>query len=179
MPHQHRWHHPLCLAPRPLRPWLTESGSLTARLIAHHPRFRVRVLAQGMARPHDDECATLRLPRRKLLAPCREVLLCSGDTPLVFAHSVTTPAAVRRGFRKFRHVGGRSLGSMLFASPTIARSALAWRRVDARHPLWREARAAVGPLPPRLWARRSVFYAGRDRLLVTEVFLPPHFTEPR
>ncbi|TJZ73139.1 chorismate--pyruvate lyase family protein [Chitiniphilus eburneus] len=179
MPHQHRWHHPLCLAPRPLRPWLTESGSLTARLIAHYPCFKVRVLAQGLARPHDDERATLGLPRANVRVPSREVLLCSGDTPLVFAHSVTTPAAVRRGFRKFRHIGGRSLGSMLFASPTIARSMLAWRRVDARHPLWRKARAVVGPLPARLWARRSVFYTGPDRLLVTEVFLPPLFQESR
>ncbi|UXY15016.1 chorismate lyase [Chitiniphilus purpureus] len=175
MPHPHRWHHPLCLAPRALRPWLTEAGSLTARLIAHHPDFQVRVLKQQAARPHQDELATLCLASGVRHAPTREVLLCAGTTPLVFAHSVTTAVAVRRGFRKFRHVGGRSLGSLLFASPTIARSRLAWCRVDARHPLWRKARKAVGPLPRRLWARRSVFYAGADRLLVTEVFLPPHF----
>ncbi|WP_148717018.1 chorismate--pyruvate lyase family protein [Chitinolyticbacter meiyuanensis] len=177
MPHQHRWHHPLCLAPRPLRPWLTESGSLTARLIAHHPAFSVRVLRQRATTAHRDELAPLGQARRRR-TPMREVLLLSGQQPLVFAHSVTTPQAVRRGFRKFVHVGGRSLGSMLFASPTIARSRLAWCRVDARHPLWRKAVTAVGPLPPRLWARRSLFYAGGDRLLVTEVFLPPAFATP-
>ena len=95
-----------------------------------------------------------------------------GDIPLVFAHSVTPRTALRGGFQLFGRIGSRPLGESLFADPTITRSPLSWRCVDQRHPLWQKAQAVAGPLPSRLWARRSLFYAGNDCLLVTEVFLP-------
>ncbi|AOY00421.1 chorismate lyase [Jeongeupia sp. USM3] len=175
MPRSASWHTPLCLAPPPLRPWLTERGSLTARLIAHFPAFSVRVCAQGPAPVHDDERRAIALARRSRQVETREVLLMSGETPLVFAHSVLQHAALRGGFRRIGRLGNASLGSFLFATPTIRRSPLAWRQVDVRHPLWRKAAQHVAGLPPRLWARRSLFFAGHDRLLVTEVFLPPAF----
>lgn len=174
MPTRFRWHHPRCLAPRALQPWLAERGSLTARLVAHYPQFSVRVLRQREQPPHGDELATLQ-QRRRARVLTRDVLLMSGQTPLVYAHSVATRSAVRGGFRRLKGIGNRSLGSMLFADPTIRRSPLAWRQIDRRHPLWQQAHAAVGPLPARLWARRSLFITGPDRLLVTEVFLPPAF----
>ncbi|WP_283150753.1 chorismate--pyruvate lyase family protein [Silvimonas soli] len=177
MPHQSRWYHPLCIAPRSLKPWLTERGSLTARLVAHFPGFHVRVLRQMPRSVHHDELRSLKIQRQQK-AITRDVVLMSGDLPLVYAHSVATRAATRRGFRRLRGIGNRSLGSMLFADPTIRRSPLAWRRVDRRHPLWQQAQAAVGPMPPRLWARRSLFATGNDLLLVTEVFLPPAFAVP-
>ncbi|WP_432724017.1 chorismate lyase [Jeongeupia wiesaeckerbachi] len=175
MPRSASWHTPLCLAPPALRPWLTESGSLTARLVAHFPAFSVRVCAQGLAAPHDDEGRAIALARRSQRVETREVLLMSGDTPLVFAHSVLQHRALRSGFRPIGRLGNASLGSFLFATPTIRRSPLAWRQVDARHPLWRKAALHVANLPMRLWARRSLFFAGHDRLLVTEIFLPPFF----
>ncbi|GAB7128146.1 chorismate lyase [Silvimonas sp. JCM 19000] len=157
-----------------MQPWLSERGSLTARLVAHYPAFSVRVLRQREQAPHADELATLQLPRRVRVLT-RDVLLLSAEMPLVYAHSVASRSAVRGGFRRLKGIGNRSLGSMLFADPTIRRSPLAWRQIDRRHPLWQQARAAVGPLPARLWARRSLFISGPDRLLVTEVFLPPAF----
>lgn len=107
-----------------------------------------------------------------MLAAVREVLLVEGETPLVFAHSVARRQSLRGGFRLLNSIGSRPLGAQLFARPNYARSPLSWHCVDRRHPLWQRAEAAAGPLPPRLWARRSVFFSGRDRLLVTEVFLP-------
>lgn len=166
------WRHPLCFAPRVLRPWLTEAGSLTARLKRVFPALQVRVLQQDWQRSLQDEAQALHLPRTSTLVARREVLLMQGDTPLVFAHSITRREALRGGFQLFGRVGARPLGALLFADPTITRLPLAWRCVDRRHPLWQNAQAAAGPLPPRLWARRSVFFAGRDRLLVTELFLP-------
>ncbi|KAF0812044.1 Chorismate pyruvate-lyase [Andreprevotia sp. IGB-42] len=167
------WQHPVLLAPRTLRPWLTATGSLTARLIAHYPDFSVRVLRQTLAPPHRDERRPLRVARGRVEA--REVLLMSGATPLVYAHSVAAPAALRRGFRAVGKLGNRSLGSFLFATPTITRSPLAWRRLDRRHPLWRKAAQQLPGLSGPLWARRSLFRAGADALMVTEVFLPPFF----
>ncbi|BCL76287.1 putative chorismate pyruvate-lyase [Jeongeupia sp. HS-3] len=178
MPRSASWHTPLCSSPRALRPWLTERGSLTARLIAHFPDFSVRVCVQTSSRAHADEQRPIALARRTTRAEAREVLLLSGETPLVFAHSVLQPAALRGGFRPIGRLGNASLGSFLFATPTIRRSPLAWRQIDARHPLWRKAAQHVADLPARLWARRSLFFAGHDRLLVTEVFLPPAFSAP-
>jgi len=166
-----RWRHPVYAAPRALRPWLTERGSLTARLIGHHPCFRVKVLKQGMALPHHDELQPLTLPRRAQ-ALGREVLLLSGETALVYAHSVVPRSALRSGFRMLNRQGARSLGATLFANPRIWRGTLMFAKIDRRHPLWCRANAAVGSLPPHLWARRSCFLLGRARLLVTEVFLP-------
>lgn len=172
MPNPARWRTPLCLAPRSLRPWLADTGSLTARLKSRHPDLRVQVLKQGWLHTHRDEQRALHLRRPQIQVATREVLLLDGDIPLVFAHSITVRASLRGGFHLFGRVGSRPLGELLFADPTITRSALAWRCIDCRHPLWRKADTAVGPLPARLWARRSVFLSGGDRLLVTEVFLP-------
>ncbi|NHQ86655.1 chorismate lyase [Iodobacter sp. HSC-16F04] len=165
----HYWRTPLCLAPRPLHPWLTERGSLTAMLMAHFPDITVRVLFQGWQKAHQDEADILG-PKSHIA--CREVLLQSGQTPLVYAHSITSGSALRKGFHLFGRTGSRPLGALLFADPTIRRSGLSWCCIDQCHPLWKKAHAAVGKLPKKLWARRSVFYAGHDKLLVTEVFLP-------
>lgn len=162
------WRTPLCLAPRPLHPWLTERGSLTAMLMAHFPEISVKVLFQGWQKAHLDEAHE----QEQGHIACREVLLQSQHTPLVYAHSITSAAALRKGFHLFGRTGSRPLGALLFADPTIRRSHLSWCCIDQRHPLWQKAQAAVGTLPQRLWARRSVFYAGHDQLLVTEVFLP-------
>ena len=165
------WRHPICLAPRHLRPWLTETGSLTAKLKKRFPALQVKLLEQGCQTPLRDELAPLKIKPARLAAT-REVLLMEHDVPLVFAHSVTERKALRGGFHLFGRVGTRPLGALLFADPTITRSRLAWRCIDHRHLLWRKAQSALGALPPRLWARRSVFFSGTDRLLVTELFLP-------
>ncbi|MDK2124204.1 chorismate--pyruvate lyase family protein [Parachitinimonas caeni] len=165
------WRQPLCQAPRRLHPWLQHQASLTARLQAHFPDVHVRLLHQGWSRPHADELGEIGMqrPQRTL---CREVLLLSGDTPLVFAHSVAGHDALRHGFRLLSRQGTRPLGATLFAKPQITRHPLSWCRIDRRHPLWRKAAQAAGPLPSVLWARRSLFSLGTARLLVTEVFLP-------
>lgn len=151
-------------APAALAPWLTHPGSLTARLREHFAHFNVRVLRQCRARPHEDERALLGL-RPGELAWVREVLLCAGDTPLVFAHSVLPLGHVRGAWNLFAGLGARPLGEVLFTDPGIARGRLNFRRLDERHPLHR---AGTAPL----WARRSLFHRSRRALLVTEVFLP-------
>lgn len=174
MPHTAFWRTPLVRATRDLRPWLSERGSLTQRLISHFPQFSVRVLRQGFYSPHQDERAILGLSNA--LVATREVLLCSAGQAVVYAHSITSRASLKRGFHLLGRTGSRPLGALLFADPTIKRSPLAWRQLNRRHPLWQKAVAAAGPQAPTLWARRSIFYAGQDQLLVTEVFLSPPFS---
>ncbi len=151
----------------PLRPWLAEAGSLTARIQERCQHFSVTVIRQALTRPHADEARLLGI-RRGALAWVREVVLHADGRAVVFAHSVLPRAGVRGAWRLFNAVGGRPLGAALFADPRIRRGTLAYRRLDARHPLHRAA-AGGGA---ELWARRSLFHRRGKPLLVTEVFLP-------
>jgi chorismate--pyruvate lyase len=157
-----------------LRHWLTDEGSLTARLRAHGRCFEVRVLRQALLPPVLDERAELGLGVREQ-ARVREVLLMVDGVPRVFAHSVLAQGDARGPWCSLADMGPRSLGALLFADRRIRRSTLVFRRLDVRHPLHRAAAAALGLAPgalPALWARRSVFCRAGHRLLVCEVFLP-------
>ncbi len=160
------------MVPPLLYPWLTHRGSLTARLKAHCSRFQVKVLRQGLGRPSKDERALLGLhPGER--AWIREVLLCDGDLPLVFAHSILPRTHVRGAWNLFAGLGARPLGEALFADPRVARQGLRFKRLSTRHPLYR--RLGSDPKIPTqalsLPARRSLFYRHGRALLVTEVFL--------
>ena len=158
-----------------LRDWLTDPGSLTARL-QQRGAFALRLLRQGQGRPNRDETAVLGQPAGQR-ARIREVTLSCDGRVLVFAHTVL-PRAPRGPFcRWLGRLGERSLGALLFAHPGFARGPLHCRRLDARHPLYARAMAALGldatpPTAPPLWARRSCFTYDVQRVLVTEVFHP-------
>jgi chorismate--pyruvate lyase len=156
-----------------LRAWLLETGSLTRRVQAAcssaHP-FSLRVLQHGFAAAHRDELPLLGLHDR---ARVREILMASGATPLVFAHSVISHRDLKGAWAVLDGIGGRSLGSVLFSDHQVRRGALHFRRIDARHPLYRKALPWCGKIAPAsLWARRAVFERMGRPLIVTEVFLP-------
>lgn len=158
-------------APAYLHPWLTDTGSLTARLLAHCARFRVRVVAEQRARPFTDERHLIGLPLGQT-AWTREVLLYADDIPVVFAHSVLAPCDLNGAWHMAQAIGSRPLGAALFADPSICRGPLTTARLTPRHPLHRHAEQALGERLPTLWARRSRFCRLGRPLLVTEVFLP-------
>ncbi|MEW5967948.1 MAG: chorismate lyase [Pseudomonadota bacterium] len=164
--------HPI---PRPLRAWLSDHGSLTARLKTRCAHFRVLPLAVGIARPNADEVELLGL-RPGMRAYVREVLLLCNDIPVVFAHSVLPCAGLRGGWNGITRLGTRSLGEALFNDHRIARQPLAYKAVRRGHPLFDRIAgphaAAPHALARMLWARRSLFCLHRHPLLVTEVFLP-------
>lgn len=162
-------------ATHPLHPWLTNRGSLTARLMAHSHAFRVLPLRQRLAKVNQDEAELLQLPSQQL-ALVREVLLLCDEQPAVFAHSIIGSDELRRTWRFVARLGNRPLGAVLFADPRIQRQPLHYKSLDARHPLYRGAAEHLPQVPPRLWARRSLFTLNHAPLLVTEVFLP-HVTD--
>jgi chorismate--pyruvate lyase len=166
-------------AGHPLSRWLTDGGSLTARLQARCDRFEVRVLAQGLARPHRDEAGLLGV-RAGRLVMLREVLLCADGVPVVYARSVLARDSLRGAWRMFSGIGSRPLGAALFADPCVTRGALVARRLDGRDPRHDRALAAAGlRTPTRLWARRSCFIRDGAPLVVCEVFLPGIEALPR
>ncbi len=153
-----------------LRRWLTDRGSLTARLERHAGPVRVKVLFQGLRRANRDEAFLFAAPDTRVLV--REVLLLRGATPLVFAHTVLARDALRGTWRSIAGLGTRPLGAALFADPRVARFPLRQRKLSRAHPLYRRAAAQLKRPPPPLWARRSIFAAGKSPILVSEVFLP-------
>lgn len=153
-----------------MRRWLTDRGSLTARLEHHGGPVRVRVLFQGLRRVNRDEAFLFRPPAARALV--REVLLLRGSMPLVFAHTVVAHAGLRGAWRRVAGLGNRPLGAALFADPRIARFALRQKKLPPSHPLHRRAAAQLKASTAPLWARRSVFAIGGSPILVSEVFLP-------
>ncbi len=153
------------------RRWLTDHGSLTLALKQCCPELRVIRLRQGPGKPNADEFGVLRLngPRRCMI---RDVVLTCAGRPVVFAHSVIPLAGLAGPWRDLTRLGNRPLGEALFNDPLVRRHALEFRRLNARHPLYRSAIVHTAVKPPALWARRSVFERQGQPILVTEVFLP-------
>ena len=152
-----------------LRSWLTEPDSLTARCQRASSSFRVRLLGYGKGKALSDEAAGDQVGRQ--LAWVREVALECDGRPVIFAHTTRSTAARGRMSGWMAGLGSRSLGSLLFSCPGFKRGAIEFLRLDARHALYRRA-AALGPVTPTLWARRSRHRLGNQAVLVTEVFLP-------
>ena len=153
-----------------LHAWLASRGSLTARIVEHVGHFNLIRLVQHGQLPNVDERRELGLRDRER-AIVREVLLRDGDTPLVFAHSIVARRDLRGVWRGLSRLGGRPLAEMLFHDPTVVRLPMEYKKIDARHPLYRRAQQVAALAAPSLWARRSIFLKHGRPLLVTEVFL--------
>jgi len=158
-------------AARRYRPWLTDRGSLTARIKARCAGVSVKVVFQGLRRADRDERFVFA-HRGRARVLVREVFLYCGDTPVVFAHTVFDPQDLRGAWRGVAKLGNRPLGAALFADARIERYPLRHRKIGRHHDLhMRLSRVAPGA-PPSLWARRSLFRLHNSPILVTEVFLP-------
>src|SRR5579862_3065062 len=104
------WHpFPMCGDAR-LRRWLLDRGSLTRRIQLRCERFRLDVLSQQYAMVRHDERAAIGWHAG---AQClqREVSLNCGPQPLVFAHSVVAPRALRGAWYMLSGLGARPLGA--------------------------------------------------------------------
>ena len=97
----------------------------------------------------------------------RQVVLCCGDTRLVYARTVIPATTVQGAQRRFANMGNRPLGAMLFADRTMRREAVQVAMLPAVH----EAREYV-KTEDAVWGRRSVFRVSGEPILVSEYFLP-------
>jgi chorismate--pyruvate lyase len=153
------------------RHWLIDGGSLTQRLQLRCADFAVHPLRLYHAKPQADEAELLALePRQKALL--REVHLHCAGQPVVFAHSVLPPGALRGDWQGLGRLGNKPLGGALFSDPRVVRTPLQYKKLSSHHALYHRAIAHLEAPPKVLWARRSVFTLKRAAILVTEVFLP-------
>ncbi len=167
------WHDQRCYSlrqlPAPVRPWLLDSSSLTARLIeASNGQFRVKVLRQSWRLPSLNEAQALGIkPRQHALV--REVLLMCNGVPWVYARSVIPASSLTGRLRFLRRLQDSALGALLFKAPNLRRSRfdIAVIRESAQP---RALRAVTGG--DTVYGRRSLFELYGKQLLVAEIFLP-------
>lgn len=159
-------------APVQMQDWLTDSMSLTVKLIARCEHFRVQRLAQQHAVSLQDEFAKVELPR-PIVVQEREVFLRCDDEPVVYAHTIVPLSSTASDWPFFGTLGERSLGTTLFGDPLVQRGKLEYARLSLQHPLVIRAQKALGKnLHAPLFARRCLYKRNKGLLLVTEVFLP-------
>lgn len=174
---QARWHRHVGAvnAPPEVARWLTASGSLTARLVAHSRAFRVQRLHQHTALCLADEARAIGMARPGRVLE-REVLLRCDGAAVVFAHTVVPWSDSATDWPLFGGLGERSLGSTLFYDPLVRRGELEFARLRASHPLVLRAKLSLGAAvleSTMYYARRCLYRRHQGSLLVTEVFLPP------
>lgn len=165
---------PLALWPRAIRPplalqhWLTDPGSLTARLIKKSTgKFQVEIVRQFIGRASRNECEALAI-RMSDLVMIREVILKGNNQPWVFARSLLPLASLTGELRHLRKQRTRPLGAFLFSQSHLVRSPIAVAAIKRNH-CYVPSTLAESEL---LWGRRSIFSLRGKHLLVSEVFLP-------
>ena len=148
-------------------PWLFDASSLTARLIDLCGKdFTVRVISQHWQTIDSEEAAAMSLKDERS-ALVRQVFLCCGDRPLVYARTVIPKVTVQGARRRYANMGNRPLGAMLFSDRTMRREEVQVAELPALH----ETNKYIESDGP-VWGRRSVFRVSGRPLMVCEYFLP-------
>lgn len=151
-----------------VRSWLTESGSLTARLQALAGPIRVQVLYQDWGRPFLSEAFRLQVPRGERVW-IREVALEAAGRQLLLARTVAPAATLTGTGVRFTRLGTRPLGEWLFSRSDVKRMSMDWTCLDP-------ARRLAFPTQRPYWGRRTLYLIGPGLpLLVSEFFLPAVF----
>ncbi|MDB2594521.1 chorismate lyase [Porticoccaceae bacterium] len=149
------------------RLWLSDTGSLTQRLIdACNGELTVQVLRQNLGVPRLSERRALGLPQRRQ-ALIREVILLGGGIPWVYARSIIPLSTLTGRLRRLRQLDNRPLGALLFSEPSMCREPVEIAcYTSAQMPTALVAKQST------MWGRRSVFRLHNKPLLVSEIFLP-------
>lgn len=143
-------------APEALRSWLGETGSLTARVRSRCVRgFSLRVIEEVQ------EGAAHR----------RDIVMCDGDTPLVFARTLV-PMDTLAAHPWLAELGEQPLGSRMYEEPGFHREAFEVARLVAGDELHDFIHAHIMPLAGPVWARRARAAFFEHGFEISECFLP-------
>jgi chorismate--pyruvate lyase len=162
----------LAKPPIKLVDWLLDPGSFMLRL----KRFgvqdaKVKVLSQRWEVPATVERYQLSIQPRQY-ALVREVLIGSPKQQWMFARTVIPAATLTGREQLLARIKSRSLGTLLFKNPHMARSEFEMCCVKKTSAWFEEINAHAKLKMTDCWARRSVFFLRQKSLLLTEVFLP-------
>jgi chorismate lyase len=149
--------------------WILDPASLTQRVrgLCGGGVFRVRVLSQAYRYASEAEARLLQI-RPGLRVLDRQVQLCCGEQPLVYARSLLPVTLFTGRLQRLKFQGSKSLGATLFADPTVTRGELQVAQLAGDYIPGADKKAKV-------WGRRSVFRIQGKPLLVSEFYLPALF----
>ncbi len=128
--------------------------------------FSVCVISQYWQKLEAKEASAMAL-KNVHSALIRQVVLCCGDRPLVYARTVIPATTVQGAQRRYANMGNRPLGAMLFSDRTMKREEVQVAMLPVKHEANKYTKIG-GPV----WGRRSVFRVSGKPLLVSEYFLP-------
>lgn len=149
-------------------PWLLATGSLTQSLQQVCEReFKVHVLKHEFIAAPEFICEYLVIqPKEPVLQ--REVLLCDGEEPLVFACSLLPEAALQGRYQELRELGSRPLGHWIFSEPILKRQTMLFAELPSQASLFQN----LNITETSLLGRKTLFVGADKPLLVSEFFLP-------
>lgn len=164
--------------PSTVRQWLLYPNSMTKQLkqasLDRQSQFKINILNEGLgllsAKVYEQKIFSCRL------VYSREVQIFSGSTILMYAHSVMPKTETALIKRRFRGLGFKPLGEILFEDKTIDRSPF---NVTKIYPASKEYHLATmnQKEQPFVWSRQSYFSQKQQPfLLLTEYFSPNLFT---
>ena len=156
-------------AAAPLRGWLLESGSLTARIRRSGEHFALELLGEAREPADPDDLRLLGSAGPSLHV--RRVRLSSHGVHLVFACTLIPPQTLAR-HQWLAKLGKQPLGDALADQAEVSRTPFEFARIDELDPLFADAVQGTDIAPETLWARRSRFAVQNAPILVYEVFLP-------
>ncbi len=170
-----RWkpvHRAHSMFPAELRRWLSDPGSLTARIRAGcRSQFSVQVINNRRMKPFADEALSLGLAPEHWVH-VREVLLMCGQCPWVFARTLIPEHTLQGRWRRLLRLGGRPLGELLFRDSEVCRGPIEIARLAFGDRLHERIRRATGQNSSIIWGRRTLYALRHRPILVHECFLP-------
>jgi len=147
-----------------LTSWLSERGSLTARLRETWGEVSVEVIEEGLATPLPHEAARLAMPPGDSAWLRCVWLRCHGHVRL-HARTVIPQWGPSNPWAQVQQLGRQPLGELLFRAPDLHRSAFEWCG-DGDWPA-----PGLAGNRQRAPARRCLFRRDDAPLLLTEAFL--------
>ena len=159
--------------PVPLKDWLLDEGSLTARLKSRCENFKVKVIGEQQQLCSAAEACNLIKVAEPILV--REVILYCDGVPQVFARSLLPLASLTGKEQVLGNLGEQPLGQVLFNNPSLQRLQLELSSFSADSSVAILATKLTEIAKQELWGRRSIFMLDNKPLMVAEVFLPDAF----
>lgn len=167
----------LLLLESPLKSWLLDTQSLTARLKACSNHFHVQVIGEQEQICSVEDSSALIAVGTPILV--REVLLVCDNVPQVFARSILPISSLTGSEQALAHLGDQPLGQVLFNNPSLKRQGLEVSSFSNGNSVVKLAKSLASQMARTkshwtkpLWGRRSIFMVNDKPLMVTEVFLP-------
>lgn len=151
--------------------WLQDQGSLTKRIQQVCTQgFNVGVLTHQFIVAPESALDSLQLNTGDRVLH-REVLLCDGGEPLVFACSLLPEKALQGRFAALCNMGSQPLGHWIFKEPALQRGTMQITHLQGDSELFERLTLYKADRPGRLWGRKTLFTGAKHPFLVSEFFL--------